>query len=56
MPSLGEVALTDVCESASYLRAMKSLEKPMWEAAVHAKYRSLTSISTWDLMPCLKDI
>ena len=47
MPSLGEVALTIVCERASYLRAMKSLEKPMWEATVQVKYRSLTPNSTW---------
>jgi hypothetical protein len=30
MPSLGAVALVSVCEPASYLRAMKSPERPMW--------------------------
>ncbi len=32
MPSLGPSALGVICEPASYLRAMKSPEKPMWEA------------------------
>jgi len=52
MPSLGEVALTAVCEPASYLKAMKSVEKPTWEAVVHAEYRSLTFNSTWELVSC----
>jgi hypothetical protein len=34
MPSLEQVDLSAICEPASYLRAMKSLEKPMWEATI----------------------
>jgi hypothetical protein len=56
MLSLGEVAVTDVRELASCLRAMKSVEKPMWEAAVQEEYLSLTSNSTWELVPCSKDL
>jgi hypothetical protein len=46
MPSLVTVALAAVCEPATYLRATRSPEKPMWEAAVNAEYFSLTSNST----------
>ena len=52
----GEVALTVVCEAASYLKAMKSLENPMWEATIQVEYRFLTSNSTWDLMPYSRDV
>jgi len=56
MTSFGEVALTVVCEPASYPRAMKSLEKSLWEATIHAEYRFLTSKSTWELVPYSKDM
>jgi hypothetical protein len=57
MPSVGEVALITVCEPAFYLRAMKSLERQIWEATVQAEYLSLTSNnSTWEPMPYVKDM
>jgi hypothetical protein len=56
MPSLGKVALTAICEHVSYLRAMKSVEKPIWEATVQVEYRSLTSNSTWELVPYSRDM
>ena len=56
MSSVGEVALTAVCEPASYLIAMKSLERSMWEAAIQAEYLSLTSNYIWELVPYSKDM
>ena len=55
MPSLGTVALVAVCEPASYLIAMRSPEKPMWEAAMNAEYHLLTSNSTRELVSHSKD-
>ena len=56
MPSLGAVALVAVCEPASYLISMRSPEKPMWEAAIHAEYLSLTPNSTCKLVPYSRDM
>jgi hypothetical protein len=56
MPSLEEVALTAVYAHISYLGAMKSVEKPIWEASVQSAYLCLTSNSTWESVPYSKDM
>ena len=56
MTSLGIVALAAVCEPRSYHRAMRIPETPMWEATVNAEYLSLTSKSTWEVVPYSRDM
>jgi hypothetical protein len=56
MPSLLAIALVAVCEPASYLRATRIPENPMWETVVNTENLSLSSNSTWELVRYSRDM